>query len=259
MLSVKQDSIKYHFWVVGIEPRLQRPLAIFPLLFCAVINKDSVSLLSFPFLRQVRVFFWGISLLYRWKYIRGAYDKFPDFFVWTLLLIVHTWNSRPLRSNLLRLQCSGCTVPTTSGRPHGSLLVWACQWPSSQPLSSLQFSHNDNLWAKGTTKSHREQGLDYRDGEELPWCLSWWNSLWQDRSCGLMHCPGGNATDPIWRVLASSNGISSWTPWKPQHSNPNPNRLANQLWCTDVLTPPTPLIMLHRVPSFLESLIPFKN
>ena len=34
-----------------------------------------------------------------------------------------------------------------------------------------------------------------------------------------MHCPGGNATDPIWRVLASSDGISSWTPLKPQHSN----------------------------------------
>ena len=27
-----------------------------------------------------------------------------------------------------------------------------------------------------------------------------------------MHCPAGNATEPIWRVLASSDGISSWTP-----------------------------------------------
>ena len=27
-----------------------------------------------------------------------------------------------------------------------------------------------------------------------------------------MHCPGGNATKPIWRVLASSDRISSWTP-----------------------------------------------
>ena len=36
-----------------------------------------------------------------------------------------------------------------------------------------------------------------------------------------MHCLEGNATDPIWRVLASSDGISSWTPLK--HSNPNPN------------------------------------
>ena len=35
-----------------------------------------------------------------------------------------------------------------------------------------------------------------------------------------MHCPGGNATDPIWRVLASSLGISSWNPLKPHHSIP---------------------------------------
>ena len=53
-----------------------------------------------------------------------------------------------------------------------------------------------------------------------------------------MHCPSGNATDSIWRVLASSDGISSWTPLKPQHNNPNP--LANQLWCIDFLTPCTP-------------------
>ena len=76
-----------------------------------------------------------------------------------------------------------------------------------------------------------------------------------------MYCPGGNATDPIWRVLASSQGISSWTPLKPQHSNPNPHRkpLANQLWCIDFLTPPTPLIIPHRPPAFLESLVPLKN
>ena len=48
-----------------------------------------------------------------------------------------------------------------------------------------------------------EQGLDYREGEELSWCSSWSNSLWQGWSCRLVHCPGGNATDPIWRVLAS--------------------------------------------------------
>ena len=73
--------------------------------------------------------------------------SFQTFFVWALLLIVHTWNSCPLRSNLLQLQCTCCTVPTTSGRPHRSPLVWACQWPSSQPLSSPQLSHNDSLWA----------------------------------------------------------------------------------------------------------------
>ena len=143
------------------------------------------------------------------------------------------------------------------GTPHGSPLVWACQWPSSHPLSSPQLSHNNSLWAKGKSKSHREQGLDYRDGEELSWCSSWSNSLWQGWNCGLVHCPGGNATDPIWRVLASSDGISSWTPLKPQHSNPN--RLANQLWCIDFVTPPTPLIISHRLPGFLESLMPLKN
>ena len=72
-----------------------------------------------------------------------------------------------------------------------------------------------------------------------------------------MHCPGGNVTNPIWRVLASSLGIFSWTPLKPQHSNPNP--LANQLWCINFLTPPTPLIIPQRLRAFLESLMPLKN
>ena len=48
-----------------------------------------------------------------------------------------------------------------------------------------------------------------------------------------MYCPGGNSTDPIWRVLASSQGISCWTPLKPQHSNPNP--LANKIVLTPLL------------------------
>ena len=137
-------------------------------------------------------------------------------------MIVHTWNTSPLRSNLLQLQCTCSTIPSTSGRFHGSPLVWACQWPLSQPLSSPQLSHNDSLWAKGITKSHREQRLGYREAEELSWCPSWSNSLWQGWSCGQVHCPAGNATDQIWRVLASSDGISSWTLLKPQHSNPNP-------------------------------------
>ena len=149
--------------------------------------------------------------------------------MWVLLLILHAWNSRLLRSSLLRLKCTFSTVPTISGRSPGSPLVWGCQWPSSQPHSSSQLSHNDSLSAYGITKSHREQGLDYRDGAELSWCPSCSNSLWQGCSCGLVHCPGGNATDPIWRVQASTDGISSWTPLKPQNSNPtpNPNPLAN--------------------------------
>ena len=153
--------------------------------------------------------------------------------MWALLLIVHTWNSRPLWSNLLLLQCTCCSVQTTSGRPRGNPLMWACQWLLSKPLSSPQLSHNDSLWAMVITKSHREQGLDYLQVEELCWCPSWSNSLLQGWSCGLVHCPAGNATDPIGIALASSDGISSWTPLKPQHSNPNPKPLANQLWCVD--------------------------
>ena len=185
--------------------------------------------------------------------------SFQTFFVWTLLLIVHAWNSSPLPSNLLPQQCTYCNVPTTSGRRYGSPLVWAYQWPSSKPLSSPQLSHNDNLWALGITKSHRDQRLDFREAEELSWYTSWSSSLWQGWSCGLVYCLAGNATDSIWRVLASSDRISSWTPLKPQHSNPNPNPLSNQLWFIDFLTPPTPLIIPYRLPGFLESLMPLKN
>ena len=85
------------------------------------------------------------------------------------------------------------------------------------------------------------------------------HSQWQVWSCGLVHRLGGNATDPNWRVLASFQQISSWTPLKPQHSNPNPNPLTNQLWCIDCLTPPTPLVIPHRLPAFLGSLMPLKN
>ena len=35
--------------------------------------------------------------------------------------------------------------------------------------------------------------------------------------------------------------------------------LANQHCCSDFLTPPTPLIIPHRLPAFLESLMPLKN
>ena len=35
--------------------------------------------------------------------------------------------------------------------------------------------------------------------------------------------------------------------------------MGTQLWCSDFLTPPTPLITPHRLPVFLESLMPFKH
>ena len=83
--------------------------------------------------------------------------------------------------------------------------------------------------------------------------------MWQGLSCGLVHCPGGNTSEPIWRVLASSDGIYCWTPLKPRRSNRNPNPLANQIWYIDFFSPPTPLIIPHKFPAFLESLMPLKN
>ena len=63
-----------------------------------------------------------------------------------------------------------------------------------------------------------------------------------------MHCPGGNATEPIWRVLASSLGISSRTSLKPQHSN-----LTLTLWPINcgILTS---LLLPHLSSSLTDSL-----
>ena len=143
---------------------------------------------------------------------------------------------------------------------------WKAPWKSSCVSVSMTFvtaSFLSSIVSKrqslslGNNQKHGEQGLGNRKAEELSWCTSCANSQWQWCSNGLVHCPVGNATDPIWRVLASSDGISCWTPLKPQHSNPNP--LANQLWCIDFLTTPTPLIIPHRLPALLESLMPLKN
>ena len=49
--------------------------------------------------------------------------RFQTVFVCALLLIVHTWNSIPLPSNPLRLQCTCYIVPRTSGKPHRNPLV----------------------------------------------------------------------------------------------------------------------------------------
>ena len=61
-----------------------------------------------------------------------------------------------------------------------------------------------------------------------------------------MHCPSGNGTDLIWRVLAYSDGISSWTPLKPQHSNPNPCPVNSGVL--------TSLLLLHLSSSLTDSL-----
>jgi len=117
-----------------------------------------------------------------------------------------------------------------------------------------------------------------REGEELSWCPSGSTCLWHGWICGLVHCPSENPTDPIERVLAFSNGISSWIPLKPQPQFPHWHHtgtycfyrhtmvlikeiasLVTQPWRSDFPTPLTPLIIPHRLPAFLESLVPLKK
>ena len=152
--------------------------------------------------------------------IRESLNKFPDFFVWAVY-----WYYSHETLVLIEVISSGCNALVV---PFQQLLESPFEVLLCERVNGLRHSLFCLLNCLITTACE-------------PVCS---NSLWQGWSCRLVHCPGGNATDPIWRVLASSGGISSWTPWKPQHNNPNLDPLVNQLWCIDFLTPPTPLITL---------------
>ena len=52
----------------------------------------------------------------------------------------------------------------------------------------------------------------------------------------------------MWRVLASSDGISTWTPLKPQHSNLNPNPI-NSGVLTSLLLPHLSSSLTDTLPS----------
>ena len=108
------------------------------------------------------------------------------------------------------------------------------------------------VWAllliKPLSLGNKQKSRRARESKELTWCPSWSNSLWQGWNCGLVNCPAGNATDPIWRVLASSDGISSWTPLKPQHSNPTLT-----LWTINSFVR-TSLLLPHLSSSLTDSL-----
>ena len=192
------------------------------------------------------------------EYIRGSLNRFPDFF--RRSTFIDSTHKTLVPFEVIFSGCNALVVPfqqLLEGLTE--VLLWERVNDFRHRLSSFQLSHNDSLRAWGITKSHREHGLDYREGKKLSWCPAWSNSLWQGLSCGLVYCPGGNATDLIWRMLASSDEISSWTPLKQQDSNPNPNPLANQLSGIDFLTPPAPVIIPHRLPAFFESLMPPKT
>ena len=147
--------------------------------------------------------------------IRGSLNKFPDFFVLAILLIVHTSKSIPLE--VISSGCNAFVVPIQQ-LLEDPMEVLLCE--RSNDLRHSLFHLFNSLLTTASELTHREQGLDYREAEKLSLCPFWSNSLWQGWSCGLVHCPAGNATDPIWRVLASFDSISFWTPLTPQHNIP---------------------------------------
>ena len=140
---------------------------------------------------------------------------------------------------------------------------WKAPWKSfcvsvSMTFITASFKSSMVSWRQPLSLGNNQKSQVWTIGRlRNCWCPSWSNSLWHGWSCGLVHCPGGNATDPIWRVRASPDGISYWTPLKPQHSYSNP--LANKLWCSDFFTPPTTLIIPHRLSAVLESITSLKN
>ena len=142
-LSVDRIKRAVQDGVIFVNKRgtLSRKTAFYFFLHKIIYSTSKCCFIKFKYWRSVPL----ILLIDSWNTNTQRYEvpsiNFQTFFVWALLSIVHTWNSSPLRSNLLRLQCTCCAVPATSGRPHGSPLVWACQGSSSQPLSSPQLSH----------------------------------------------------------------------------------------------------------------------
>ena len=103
-----------------------------------------------------------------------------------------------------------------------------------------------------------EQGLDYREVEELSWCPSLSNS----NKDGVVDWCIVQVGMPLTRFEKCWPLPTESLPELPLNLNIvtlTLTPLANQLWCSDFLTPPTHLIFPHRLPAALESLMPLKN
>ena len=82
--------------------------------------------------------------------------RFQTFFVWALLLIVHTWNTSPLRRSLLRLQCTCCTVSNNFSKdPWKSSCVSVSMTFVTASFISLIVSQRQPLSLGNNQKSQR--------------------------------------------------------------------------------------------------------
>ena len=116
-----------------------------------------------------------------------VYDKFPDFFVWALLLIVHTWNFSLLRSNLLRLQCTCSIVPKILEDPmevllcerandlrHSLFHLLNCLITTASELRKPPKVTGIKVWTVGRLRNcldvHLGQIVCDKDGD-VDWCI----------------------------------------------------------------------------------------
>ena len=174
---------------------------------------------------------------------------FQTFFVWAFKIVVDSWKFTIL---LLYILWDDWPIFMISGSNQQlqqqleyTQLTPGCHswWISKMQSDTLEERYAIKFCFKFGKKCHR--------------------NVWNSSDCfwAILHESSISFWRRILRVLASFDGISSWTLLKLQHRNPepNPNPLANQLWCIDFLTPSTPLIIPHWLPAFLESLMPLKN
>ena len=192
---------------------------------------------------------WQSTNIYIYIYIYKEHAIiFQMFFVWALLLIVHTWDSS-----------------FVGGFALSSLLVFGRA--SMLPLGTLSFGlwviEVDPAFIAGH-QSIKNWGF-WMDQLDLllgvmttSFFLIFSEHPWDKLRANLPHL----------QFLANNYQYSSYTGNKLctyclyRHTTVLIHEflyLANQLWCSDFLTPSKPLIIPHRLPAFLESLMPLKN
>ena len=221
-------------------------------------------------LQLIKWYIVDLILLYIYKYTHThthTHTSFQIFVVWALLLIVYTSNSRPIRSNLLRLQCTCCKGVIKSLRVDFLSGLLGSGRASMLPLGTLSLS----LWVIAVDpafiagqQSIKNCGIRIDQLDHLPtvrttsFFLIFSEHPWDKLRANLSHL----------QFLANNCMYSSHTDIKLctyclyRHTTVLIHEilyLAYQLWCSDFLTPPTPLIIPHRLPAFLESLMPTKT
>ena len=189
--------------------------------------------------------------------IRGSLNKFPDFF--RMGTFIDSTHETLVPFEVISSGCNALIVQFQQLR-QGPMEVLLCEFVNDLRHSLFHLLNclitrdselreepkvtGSKVWTIGTVRNgldtHLGQIVCDKDGV-VDWCIV------------LLETPL-TRFEECWPLPTES---LPETLLKPQNSNPNP--LANQVWCIDFLTPPTPLIIPDRLPAFLESLMPLKK